>query len=106
MALYARGLTVREIQGYLVETYGTEVSPQLISTVTDGGALGGDGVAEPATGGGLSGGVLLRRAAGEDPRRLNVVRNKAVYLALGVRRDGTRRSWVCGSRPRKVPSFG
>ena len=36
VALYARGLTVREIQGYLVETYGTEVSPQLISRVTDG----------------------------------------------------------------------
>jgi putative transposase len=36
VALYARGLTVREIQGYLAESYGTEVSPDLISTVTDG----------------------------------------------------------------------
>src|SRR5271165_3469889 len=36
VALYARGLTVREIQGDLIETYGTEVSPDLISTVTDG----------------------------------------------------------------------
>src|SRR5713226_6962298 len=36
VALYARGLTGQEIQGDLVETYGTEVSPQLISTVTDG----------------------------------------------------------------------
>src|SRR5579859_7510025 len=36
VALYARGMTVREIQGYLVEAYGTEVSPDLISTVTDG----------------------------------------------------------------------
>jgi putative transposase len=35
VALYARGLTVREIQGYLAESYGTEVSPDLISTVTD-----------------------------------------------------------------------
>jgi len=34
VALYARGLTVREIQGYLAESYGTEVSPDLISTVT------------------------------------------------------------------------
>src|SRR5580658_8265599 len=31
LALYSRGLTVREIQGYLLETYGSEVSPQLIS---------------------------------------------------------------------------
>ena len=36
VALYARGLTVREIQGYLAESYGTEVSPDLIGTVTDG----------------------------------------------------------------------
>lgn len=36
VALYARGLTVREIQGFLLETYGTEVSPDFISTVTDG----------------------------------------------------------------------
>jgi putative transposase len=36
VALYARGLTVREIQGYLAESHGTEVSPDLISTVTDG----------------------------------------------------------------------
>ena len=36
VALYARGLTVREIQGYLAEAYGTEVGHDLISTVTDG----------------------------------------------------------------------
>ena len=35
VALYARGLTVREIRAYLLEAYDTEVSPQLISTVTD-----------------------------------------------------------------------
>jgi transposase-like protein len=36
VSLYARGLTVREIQGYLAEAYGTEVGHDLISTVTDG----------------------------------------------------------------------
>jgi len=36
VALYARGLTVREIQGCRVEAYGTEVSHDLISKVTDG----------------------------------------------------------------------
>jgi putative transposase len=35
LALYARGMTTREIQGHLGELYGVEVSPQLISTVTD-----------------------------------------------------------------------
>src|SRR5512138_3377802 len=36
LALYARGLTVREIQAFLAEMYATDVSPALITTVTDG----------------------------------------------------------------------
>jgi transposase-like protein len=32
LALYARGMTVREIQGFLAEMYTVEVSPDLIST--------------------------------------------------------------------------
>ena len=35
IALYARGMTTREIQSGLQELYGVEVSPSLISTVTD-----------------------------------------------------------------------
>lgn len=35
IALYARGLTVREMQAHLSELYGVTVSPDLISTVTD-----------------------------------------------------------------------
>ena len=35
IALYARGMTTREIQGHLKELYGAEVSPALISAVTD-----------------------------------------------------------------------
>ena len=35
LALYAHGLTTREIQRHLEELYGTEVSPALISTITD-----------------------------------------------------------------------
>ena len=35
LALYARGMTVREIQGFLADMYGVEVSPDLIRTVTD-----------------------------------------------------------------------
>lgn len=36
LSMYARGMSVREIQAHLEEIYGTEVSPDLISTVTDG----------------------------------------------------------------------
>ncbi len=35
LSMYARGMTLREIQGHLQEIYGVEVSPDLISTVTD-----------------------------------------------------------------------
>ena len=35
VSMYGRGMTVREIQGHLLELYGLEVSPDLISTVTD-----------------------------------------------------------------------
>jgi putative transposase len=35
ISLYARGMTVREIQGHLQEMYATEVSPSLISSITD-----------------------------------------------------------------------
>ena len=88
VALYARGLTVREIQGYLLETYGTEVGPDLISTVTD--CVLAEVTAwqarplEPVYP------VVFFDALRVKTREDNVVRNKAVYLALGVRRDGTR----------------
>jgi len=35
ISMYARGMTTREIQGHLEEMYGIEVSPTLISNVTD-----------------------------------------------------------------------
>jgi transposase-like protein len=35
IALYARGLTMREVQGFLLESYGVEVSAEFISSVTD-----------------------------------------------------------------------
>jgi transposase-like protein len=88
VALYARGLTVREIQGFLRESYGTEVSPQLISTVTDGVlsevTAWQNQPLEPVYA------VVFFDALRVKIREDNVVRNKAVYLALGVRRDGTR----------------
>ena len=88
VSLYARGLTVREIQGYLAEAYGTEVGHDLISTVTD--AVLAEVTAwqsrplEPVYP------VVFFDALRVKSREDNVVRNKAVYLALGIRRDGTR----------------
>ena len=88
VALYARGLTVREIQGYLAESYGTEVSPDLISTVTDG--VLAEVTAWQARPLETVYPVVFFDALRVKVREDNVVRNKAVYLALGVRRDGSR----------------
>ena len=61
-------MTVREIQGLLAEMYAVEVSPDLISTVTDGIVAAVNRVAKPAARAEVSGRVL-RCTAGEDSRR-------------------------------------
>ena len=88
IAMYARGMTVREIQGYLVESYGTEVSPSFISSVTDA-VLAEVGVWQnrPLE---VMYPVVFFDALRVKIREEAVVRNKAVYLALGVQPDGTR----------------
>lgn len=68
IAMYARGMTVREIQGYLAEMYGTEVSPEFISKVTDEVMTEVTALAEPAARADVAGGVL-RCPASENPRR-------------------------------------
>ena len=86
--MYARGMSVREIRGHLEELYGIDVSADLISAVTD---------------------AVLEEVAEWQNRPLDVcyplvffdairvkirdegfVRNKAVYIALGIRPDGTK----------------
>jgi putative transposase len=88
ISMYARGMSTREIQGHLRDLYGLEVSPDLVSTVTDQ--------------------VLEEVAAWQnrpleavyplvffDALRVKIrdeglVRNKAIHVALGVRHDGTK----------------
>src|SRR3954470_20135492 len=81
-------MTVREIQGHLRELYGVEVSPDLISVVTDAVL---EQVAEwqnrPLD--------ALYALVFFDALRVKIrdegtVRNKAVYVALGVRPDGSK----------------
>jgi transposase-like protein len=88
VALYARGLTVREIQGYLLETYGTEVGHDFISTVTDG--VLAEVTAWQSRPLEAVYAVVFFDALWVKIRENGVVRNKAVYLALGIQRDGTR----------------
>jgi transposase-like protein len=88
IALYARGLTVREIQAFLAEMYATEVSPDFISTVTD--AVTAEIAAWQARPLERVYPVIFFDALRVKIRDEGTVRNKAVYLALGVLRDGTR----------------
>jgi transposase-like protein len=88
VAMYARGMTVREIQGFLAEQYGTEVSPEFISSVTDEVmAEVGAWQARPLE---PMYPVIFFDALRVKIREDAVVRNKAIYLALGVLPDGTR----------------
>jgi|EndMetStandDraft_5_1072996.scaffolds.fasta_scaffold135450_1 transposase-like protein len=88
LALYARGMTVREIQAFLAEMYAIEVSPDLISTVTDA-------VVEELTAWQSRPLEAMYPVVFFDALRVKMrdeatVRSKAVYLALAVLPDGTR----------------
>jgi len=88
VAMYARGMTVREIQSFLVEQYGTEVSPEFISSVTD--AVMAEVTAWQARPLEPMYPVVFFDCLRVKIREDAVVRNKAIYLALGILPDGTR----------------
>jgi transposase-like protein len=102
IAMYARGMTMREIQGFLLESYGVEVSPEFISSVTE--AVMAEVTAwqsrplEPMYP------VVFFDALRVKIKEDAVVRNKAIYLALGVLPDGSRDIlglWIEGSEGAK-----
>ena len=86
ISLYARGLSVREIQGHLEEMYGAEVSPALISSVTD--AVSDDVKAWQARPLDALYPILYLDCIHVKVRDAGAVRNKAVFLAIGVNMDG------------------
>jgi len=88
VAMYARGMTVREIQGFLGEMYSVDVSPDLISRVTD--EVMGEVSAWQSRPLESMYPVVFFDALRVKIREDGVVRSKAVYLALGVLADGSR----------------
>jgi putative transposase len=88
LSMYARGMTTREIQGHLREMYQVEVSPSLISEVTD--AVMEDARAwqnrplEPFYG------VVFLDALYVKMRHEGRVENRAVYVALGINLEGRK----------------
>src|SRR5438046_6293689 len=86
ISMYARGMTTREIQGHLEEMYGIEVSPTLISNVTDAVL---DEVRtwqnrplDPVYP------IVYLDALTVKMREEGTVQNRAVYVAIGITMEG------------------
>jgi putative transposase len=88
IALYARGLTTREIQSHLVDIYGVEVSPTLISNVTD--AVLEDVRAWQSRPLDPVYPIVYLDAIHLKLRSSGAVQNQAVYVALGVNLEGQK----------------
>ena len=88
LSLYARGMTVREIQSHLEEMYGTEVSPTLISSVTD--AVMDEVKGWQARALDALYPIVYLDCIHVKVRDAGAVRVKAVYLALGVNLNGDK----------------
>ena len=88
LSLYARGMTVREIQSHLEEMYGAEVSPTLISSVTE--AVMEDAKAWQSRPLDALYPIVYLDCIHVKVRDGGVVRAKAVYLALGINMAGEK----------------
>ena len=88
ISMYARGMSTREIVGHLRDLYGIEVSPDLISAVTD--AVLEEVAAWQARPLEAVYPLIFFDALRVKIRDEGLVRNKAVHIALGVRADGTK----------------
>jgi putative transposase len=88
LSLYARGMTTREIQGHLQEMYQIEVSPSLISDITDGiieqARAWQNRPLDPFYG------VVFLDALYVKMRHEGRVENRAVYVALGITLEGRK----------------
>jgi putative transposase len=88
ISMYARGMSTRDIQGHLHDLYGLEVSPDLISTITDAvldevGAWQARAL-EPTYP------LVFFDALRVKIREEGTVKNRAVHIALGVRHSGQK----------------
>lgn len=88
VSMYARGMTTREIQGHLEEMYGVEVSPGLISEVTD--AVMEEVKAWQSRPLEALYGIVYLDALYVKMRHEGRVENRAVYVAIGVDMEGRK----------------
>jgi putative transposase len=102
LALYARGMSTRDIQYFLADLYGTDVSPDLITRVTE--AVWEELTAWQHRPLERVYAVLWLDALMVKMRAHGVVQNRAVYVAIGLRLDGRKEVlglWVDGTEGAK-----
>ena len=95
---------MREIQSHLQEMYGAEVSPTLISSVTD--AVIDDAKAWQARPLDALYPIVYLDCIHVKTRDVGALRAKAVYLALGVSMAARREFWACGLPRSRGPNSG
>ena len=88
ISLYSRGMTTRDIQAHLSEIYGVDVSPELISRVTD--AVHDDVRAWRTRPLERTYPIVYLDALRVNSRQNGKNENKALYLALGINMDGRK----------------
>jgi putative transposase len=88
ISMYARGMTTREIQGHLHELYGVEVSPTLISNITD--AVIEEVSAWQSRPLSSVYPIVYLDALQVKVKDQGAIRNKAIYLALGINLAGEK----------------
>ena len=102
--MYALGMTVQDIRGHLHDMYGVEVSPALISEVTDSiqeeVKAWQDRPLEALYP------IVYLDALMVKMRQDGKVDNRAVYTAIGINMEGGNRYWGCGSAPMKARNSG
>ena len=102
ISMYGRGMSYREIQGYLEEIYGLDVSPEFISNVTDQViSLAREWQNRPLS---QVYPIVFIDATFFHIKSDGVVKNRAVYTMLGIDLDGNKDClgiWIGGSETSK-----
>jgi putative transposase len=88
LSMYARGMSTREITGHLEEIYGVEVSPTLISNVTD--AVKDEVIAWQNRPIDAVYPILYLDALYVKIRDTGHIQNRAIYVAIGVNMQGRK----------------
>jgi putative transposase len=104
LSMYARGMSTRDIEAHRKEIYGLDVSPTLISTVTEQvqeevRAWQNRPLEELYP-------ILYRDALCVKMRRNGHVENRAVHVAIGINLEGVKEVLGYGPRTTKAQSSG